>query len=291
VLEYEKQNISKLHLLQNSETMYKPLITSLWLLENLNHPDIIILDASQKAITSSKVNPNDNLGIKGARYFDLKNKFSDKGADLPNTFPNAAQFESECQKLGINESSLIVVYDNQGIYSSPRVWWMLKSMGHKNVAVLNGGLPDWIEADYPTEKIKPEVYPLGNFKAELQPNAVKDYNFIKANIQTQQSLVIDARSEGRFKGTTPEPRKELRSGSIPNSINIPFGDVLENGKYKSKEELRKIFNPLISTNKEIVYSCGSGLTACILLLASELIFPNTTSIYDGSWTEWAQLEK
>jgi len=271
--------------------MNKPLVTSQWLFENLNHTELIILDASQKVITSPKVNPNENLRIKGARYFDLKNNFSDKSADFPNTLPNAAQFEAECQKLGINESNLIVVYDNQGIYSSPRVWWMLKSMGHKNVAVLNGGLPDWLENEYPTEEIKSQQYEIGNFKAKLNSSAVKDYNYIKANTQSQQALVIDARSEGRFNGTASEPREGLRSGSIPNSINIPFGEVILNGKYKSEDELREIFTPLISENKELVYSCGSGLTACILLLASELIIPNKTAIYDGSWTEWAQIEK
>lgn len=271
--------------------MNKPLTSSQWLFENLNHPDIIILDASQKSITAKKVNPNENLRIKGARYFDLKNNFSDNTAALPNTFPNTAQFEAECQKLGINDSSLIVVYDNLGIYSSPRVWWMLKIMGHKNVAVLNGGLPDWIKNKYPTENVKRQQYELGNFKAKLQSNAVKNYNYIKANTKTNQALVLDARSEGRFNGTAPEPREGLRSGSIPNSLNIPFGDVLENGKFKPEEELKAIFSKINPENKELVYSCGSGLTACIVLLAGELVLRNTTAVYDGSWTEWAQIKE
>ena len=270
--------------------MNNPLTSSQWLFENLNHPDIIILDASQKSITEKKVNSNKNLRIKGARYFDLKNNFSDKAATLPNTFPNATQFEAECQKLGINDSSLIVVYDNLGIYSSPRVWWMLKSMGHKNVAVLNGGLPDWINNEYPIEEVKQQQYELGNFKAQLNSDNVKDYNYIKANTKTKQALVLDARSEDRFNGTAPEPREGLRSGSIPNSLNIPFGDVLENGKFKPEEEIKAIFSKINPENKELVYSCGSGLTACIILLAGELILPNTTAVYDGSWTEWAQLK-
>lgn len=271
--------------------MKKPLISSQWLFENLNHPDLIILDASQKVITSTNVNPNENIRITGARYFDLKNNFSDKSADLPNTLPNASQFELECQKLGINEHSLIVVYDNLGIYSSPRVWWMLKIMGHKNVAVLNGGLPDWIEADHSTEKIEVKEYSKGDFTARLIPENIKDYTFIKSNLNNPNNLVIDARSEGRFNGTAPEPRPGLRSGSIPNSFNIPFGDVLENGQYKSKVELTKIFSELNPENKKLVYSCGSGLTACILLLASEIVLSNKTAVYDGSWTEWAQIEK
>jgi thiosulfate/3-mercaptopyruvate sulfurtransferase len=271
--------------------MNKPLTSSQWLFENLTHPDIIILDASQKSITAKKVKPNENLRIKGARYFDLKNNFSDKSAALPNTFPNTTQFEDECQKLGINETNLIVVYDNLGIYSSPRVWWMLKIMGHKNVTVLNGGLPDWIKNKYPIEDVKRQQYKLGNFKAKLHSNAVKDFNFIKGNAQTQTSVIIDARSEGRFNGTAPEPREGLRSGSIPSSLNIPFGDVLENGKFKPEKELKAIFSKINPEEKELVYSCGSGLTACIILLAGELVLPNTTAVYDGSWTEWAQIEE
>tara|TARA_B100000809_G_scaffold58333_1_gene54772 strand:+ start:3681 stop:4493 length:813 start_codon:yes stop_codon:yes gene_type:complete len=270
--------------------MTEPIVSSQWLLENLNNPDIIILDASQKKITSDNEIKND-LKIDGARYFDLKNNFSDSGCDLPNTLLNKAQFELESQKLGINASSVIVVYDNLGIYSSPRVWWMFKTMGHQNVFVLNGGLPNWIENDYPTEEIKAQQYESGNFKAHLNSESIKDFNFIKANLNNSNQIIIDARSSGRFNGTAPEPRKGLKSGSIPNSVNIPFGDVLKNGKFKSKEELEAIFSEINTEDKELIYSCGSGLTACIILLAGKLVLPNSTSVYDGSWTEWAQIEK
>ncbi len=271
--------------------MNTPLVNSQWLFENLNHPDLVVLDASAKKVTENQDKTIENTQIKGARFFDLKNKFSDKIADLPNTFTSVTQFESEAQKLGINNNSLIVVYDNLGIYSAPRVWWMLQTMGHQNVAVLDGGLPEWVKHKFPTEEKTSQQYRLGNFKAVFNSEHVKDYNFIKANLNNINKLVIDARSKGRFDGKAPEPREGLRSGSIPNSSNIPFGDVLENGKYKSKEELTKIFSSLNTENKELIYSCGSGLTACILLLASEIVLPNKTSVYDGSWTEWAQIEK
>lgn len=271
--------------------MTKPIVSSQWLFENLSNPDLVILDASVKSITSNGENQPNNLKIKSARYFDLKNNFSDKTADLPNTFPSATQFEIECQKLGINQNNLIVVYDNLGIYSSPRVWWMLKSMGHQNVVVLNGGLPDWMEMGFPTEKTEVIIYPKGNFKVTQSANAVKNYNHIKTNTETNQAIVIDARSAERFNGTAPEPREGLRSGNIPNSLNIPFEEVLDNGKYKSNHELVKIFKQIPNPETELIYSCGSGLTACILLLAGELVLQNTTSVYDGSWTEWAQIEK
>ncbi|MGB0882782.1 MAG: sulfurtransferase [Vicingaceae bacterium] len=271
--------------------MKTPLVSSKWLFENLNHPDLIILDASVKKVTENQDKTIDNTQIKGARFFDLKNKFSDKAADLPNTFPSVTQFESEAQKLGINNNSLIVVYDNLGIYSAPRVWWMFKTMGHQNVVVLNGGLPEWISQGYPTEEKQSQQYKSGNFKAEFNSKRVKNYELIKSNLNNDSNLVVDARSEGRYNGTAPEPRDGLRSGSIPNSANIPFGNVLENGKFKSKEELKAIFSKINAENKELTYSCGSGLTACIILLASELVLPNKTAVYDGSWTEWATIEK
>jgi len=268
-----------------------PIVTSKWLFGNLNNPNLVILDASVKKVTANNDNSSENIQIKGARFFDLKNNFSDKNADFPNTFPSRSQFEVEAQKLGINNDSLIVVYDNLGIYSSPRVWWMLKTMGHQNVAVLNGGLPDWISQGYPTEEKQLQQYKLGNFKTQLNAERVKGFAFIKANLNNEDNIIIDARSTGRFNGTAPEPRKGLRSGSILNSVNIPFEDVLDNGKYKSKEKLEAIFSKINVEGKELVYSCGSGLTACIILLAGELVLPNPTSIYDGSWTEWAQIEK
>lgn len=269
--------------------MTSPIVSSQWLFKNLNNPNLIILDVSQKAITSDSSIDN-NQQITGARYFDLKNNFSDISSGLPNTLPNAIQFELESRKLGINDSSIVVVYDNLGIYSSPRVWWMFKIMGHQNVFVLNGGLPDWIENKYPTEKIKYQQLESGNFQAQFESKNVKDMSFIKSNLNNENNLVIDARSSGRFNGSAPEPREGLRSGHIPNSFNIPFGDVLDNGKFKSKEALKEIFSKVNPEKKEMIYSCGSGLTACIILLASELILPNKKAIYDGSWTEWAQLE-
>lgn len=270
--------------------MTETIVTSQWLFENRNNPNLIILDASVKKVTDDN-NSSKNIRIKGARYFDLKNNFSDKTSDFPNTFPSVQQFEAESQKLGINNSSIIVVYDNLGNYSSPRVWWMLKVMGHQNVFVLDGGLPNWIENGFPTEKITPQQCQVGNFKAKFESERVKNYEFIKSNLKNKTSLVIDARSKGRFNGTAPEPREGLKSGSIPNSVNIPFGDVLSYGKFKSEEELKAIFSKLNPKNKELIYSCGSGLTACIILLASELALPNKTSVYDGSWTEWAQKEQ
>lgn len=264
-------------------------VSTQWLKENLNNPDLIILDASQLGNKAGLTAQIENIKIKSARIFDIKNKFSDTNSEFPNTLLSEKAFEMACQQIGINQNSKIVVYDNLGIYTSPRVWWMFKTMGHNNIAVLDGGFPAWIAQGNETEEIKSSNYQKGNFKAQFNSPKAKDYAAIKNNLRTQQALVIDARSEGRFKGITPEPRADLRGGNIPQSINIPFQEVLENGYFKSKASLTEVFSHL-NTNQPLIFSCGSGITACIILMAYEMVMGNETAVYDGSWTEWATLE-
>lgn len=270
--------------------MTTPIISTQWLKDNLNHPHLIILDASQADNKAGLAAEFENIQIKGARAFDIKNQFSDTTSEFPNTLLSPDKFEIACQQLGINQESKIVVYDNLGIYNSPRVWWMFKTMGYDNIAVLDGGLPEWINQQHETEKLTNHQVELGDFKAQFLDHKVKDFDFVKKNIQHQQALVVDARSEGRFNGTAPEPRADLRGGNIPQSINIPFQDVLDNGLFKSKTALTEVFLPFELNKQPLVFSCGSGITACIVLMAYEMVSENETAIYDGSWTEWAQLE-
>lgn len=259
----------------------KHLITPKELKSKLQSPSLILLDVSQKP----------DVLLKNARYFNLGKDFSDSESEFPNTLPSPSQFEKNCQKLGINIDSEIVVYDNHGIFNSPRVWWMFQIMGHQNILILNATLEDCIDDGFETEKLIPKEYPLGNFIAKYSSNRVRNYDFIKDNLISEKALVIDARSEGRFNGTAPEPREALQSGNIPNSFNLPYTKLLENGKFKSKNELEEIFKPFQYEKRPLVFSCGSGVTACILLLGSEGILNNSKSIYDGSWTEWATKEK
>jgi thiosulfate/3-mercaptopyruvate sulfurtransferase len=268
--------------------MTKPLVTSTWLNTNFDNPNLIILDASLKENQSSLKTDLGNLQIKGARFFDIKQTFSDTNNVLPNTLPSPENFEIEAQKLGINKDNKIVIYDNLGIYSSPRAWWMFKTMGHENVAVLDGGLLDWMKEGFSVEEKKSNpIYLRGNFKAKFRATCIKDKEQILENIQTEVAVLIDARAENRFYGIGKEPRLGLRSGHIPGSINIPYTQLLQDGKFLSKEALLKIL-PL--SGKPLFFTCGSGVTACIDLLAYELISKNSKSVYDGSWTEWGQLE-
>lgn len=262
-----------------------PLVSVEWLAENLENQNLIILNATIPKVTdNSNQNPTEVKQIKNARFFDIKNVFSDVSSGLPNTFPSAEQFEYEAQKLGINNNSLIVVYDVYGFYSCARAWWLFKSFGHKNVAVLDGGLPAWNAKNYPVEVQQEYTGVQGDFSANYQENSIKNYKEVLTKTQDANTVILDARATNRFTGKTPEPRAGLRSGHIPNSKSLPFSQLIKDGKFMSDEELAEKFK--VYANKELVFTCGSGVTACILALGAEKIEHKNISIYDGSWTEW-----
>ncbi len=263
------------------------LVTSDWLNNKINNSDIILLKVIFKGVnTSEKI--HSNLQIPNSKVFDLKNVFKDPNSMYPNTAPTPLQFEKEIRKLGVNNTSKIVLYDTNGIYASPRAWWLFKLMGHQNVAILQGGLTEWLKKGFVTEKQSYNKSSIqGDFKVKYHPEIYKTHNDLINNLKTKTYIVIDARSKGRFNGTEPEPRKELSGGHIPNSVNLPYKEVLNGNKYKSKEALFQIFNPINPTNKPLIFSCGSGVTACILYFAYALISKNKNAVYDGSWTEWA----
>lgn len=267
--------------------MKNTIVSAKWLYNNLNDPNLIILDASQTENKSGLKSEFEGWQLPNARFFDLKNVFSKKDTDMPNMLPNPKEFEAAARKLGIYNSSKIVVYDNLGIYTSPRVWWMFKTMGHKNIAVLNGGLPYWVKNGFESVAIKHKKYVSGDFKVNFNPQLVNSLQDIKTNLSTKTALLIDARSKGRFNGTTPDPRPTLKSGHIPNSINLFYTEVLNEGKLKSKPKLKQLFREIKLDNNPLIFSCGSGITACILHLAAEQVLKNKKSVFDGSWTEWA----
>lgn len=267
-----------------------PLISVDWLFKQLNNPNLVILDVSLKTNVAKIKIKYPNTQIKGARYFDLKGKFSDVNNPLPNTLPSPKTFQNECRKLGINNDSLVVAYDNIGVYASPRVWWMFKIMGHKNILVLNGGLPLWLKNNYPIEPLQQHPLAIGDFLVKYNPKLQKSASQILENILKKESVVVDARSRIRFNGQIPETRKNLKSGHIPDSVNLPFLEVLDRGKFLPNEKIKAIFSKLNLLNKPIIYTCGSGLTACILILAAEIISEKTNYLYDGSWAEWGGLK-
>ena len=265
------------------------MVSADWLAERVAHPDLIILDASlPKPKSSASDNPLSDLRIPGARFLDIDNDFSDTSSDLPHTMLSESEFASKAQALGINNSSTLIIYDNLGVYSSPRPWWMFRSMGHENVAVLDGGLPAWVNAGLATVKKSPQTIEKGDFAAKVKPDFFTDSHSVLSSMESTNVSILDARSQGRFSGTAPEPRAGLRGGHIPNSLNLPFEEVVREGKLLPKPELAQKFIDLNISDELLVFSCGSGLTACILALAANVSGYSKTSIYDGSWSEWGQ---
>lgn len=270
--------------------MNEALVSVDWLAENSEDPQLVILDASMQGNVSGLTPEYPDLWISGARYFDLKGRFSDQNSHLPNTLPSPEDFTSAARDLGINDDSKIVIYDNIGIYSAPRAWWMFRSMGHQNVAVLDGGLSAWKNAGHATEKPEDAQHEKGNFVASFDPQKFRSADDVLDNVSWKNFVTIDARSAGRFAGTAPEPRKELKSGHIPDSVNLPYPEVLDGSFMKSKKKLLEIFARINPLAKPMTFSCGSGLTACIILLAAEVAGRKELSVYDGSWTDWAGRE-
>ncbi|OHX64234.1 sulfurtransferase [Flammeovirga pacifica] len=249
--------------------------------------NVIILDASQDGSKVGMTAQHPDLMIEGARLFDIKDVFSDTTSPLPNMFPSEEHFNKNAQDLGINNKDHILIYDNLGIFTSPRAWWMFNVMSHDQVSVINGGLDAWISAGYPTEARLQHTFEKGDFKGKKKDKNIVDADFIREDIHTFSHQIIDARGKGRFDGSIEEPRVGMRSGHIPGAKNIPFKNLLIDGQYKSKEERKEVFDSLqLDKNKPIVFSCGSGITACVDLLGASDIIENELKIYDGSWTEW-----
>ncbi|MBI3162371.1 MAG: sulfurtransferase [Chloroflexi bacterium] len=269
-------------------TIPSPLVTVQWLADNFNAENLVILDASMTPITSAGYEAFESRTfIKGARRFDFDNDIREKNTSLPHMMPTAEYFTGEMQKLGINNDSAIVAYDHVGVYSSPRVWWMFRAMGHDQVAVLDGGLPAWIKAGLPCGDVAEKIASTrGNFVARPQTGFFSNSNDVLTAISDPRYAVIDARSDGRFKGAEPEPRPGLRSGHIPNSISLPFANVVAEGFILPKTKLESIFAKLVNKEQNLIFSCGSGVTSCVDALAAGLAGYPSISVYDGSWSEW-----
>ena len=264
----------------------KALVSVNWLSNNLNTENLIVLNGTLPKVTAKSNNekPEENQ-IKGALFFDIKNDFSNQKAEFPNTVLNPNDFEKKAQELGINNDSCIVVYDEYGIYSSARVWWLFKLMGFDNIAVLDGGFSAWKKSRFQTEKKRVIKLQKGNLKVNYKARLIKNYQQVLENIKTQEFLVADARSKGRFLAESPEPRKEVRGGRIPKSVSLPYSELLKENQLK-KDELISVFKEINPNNKSLIFSCGSGITACVLALGAEVSGNKNYAVYDGSWTEW-----
>ncbi|WP_210526593.1 sulfurtransferase [Pantoea ananatis] len=262
------------------------LVSPQWVLDMQPSKEILIIDATLKK-TMNMTGENKKEVIPGAVYFDLDNVFSDQYSELPHTFPSFSYMSAKLGAIGLTPHTKVVVYDQQGIYSAPRVWWMLKVMGVEEVYILDGGVPAWKEAGFAVceNHTLPVASEAKHFPA--QSEYMVDKRAVLSNINTHQFVIVDARPAARFNGVQAEPRAGLRCGHIPGSVNIPFTEVLAEGKYKSRDFLSALFDRQgLSPKKSLVFSCGSGVTACIVLIAAYIAGFNHLKVYDGSWAEW-----
>jgi thiosulfate/3-mercaptopyruvate sulfurtransferase len=268
-----------------------PLVSTDWLATHLAEPNIRVADASwylPQAGRNARAE-FEAAHIPGAVFFDI-DALSDQTTTLPHMLPDPVAFSSRIRKLGIGDGDVVVFYDGAGIYSAARGLWMMRAMGHRNAAVLDGGFPKWTRegrAVESTNRAKPGVG-ARHFTAKLDPKIVRDFDSLRHNLQSQAEQVVDARSPSRFRGEETEPRPGVRPGHIPGSVNVYYADVLTpEGTMRPASELKRLFAERdVDLERPIVTSCGSGVTAAILSLALEVAGAKKTALYDGSWSEW-----
>ena len=266
------------------------LVSTKWLEKNLSK--VRIIDASWHMPNSKRNADREYLKghIENAVFFDLDKNSNEKSL-LPHMLPNEEKWGKIVSDLGIKNSDHLVIYDNSDIISSCRCWYSFIYFGHNidKISVLDGGLIKWINEKKSTaNKIK--KFNKSEYAVTENKSLVKNKEQIKKNIISKQFELVDARSEQRFRGLVPEPRKGLKSGHIKNSKNIPFNECLNKNDrtFKNKEELIKIFEKQNINNKNVVFTCGSGVTACVLGLVNSIISGKTPIVYDGSWSEWGK---
>ena len=268
------------------------LVSTEWLEERLNAPDVRILDASTYLPTDGRNGREiyEQEHIPGARFFDIDD-IADDHSPLPHMLPPVEKFVSRVRRMGIGDGHRVVVYDQQGIYSAARVWWMFRLFGHADVAVLDGGLPKWKAEGRPVtdEPVDPRER---HFTARRNAAMVRDVTQMARAVKLGDEQIVDARAAERFRGEVPEPRKGLRAGHIPGSRSVPFTTLLNDDKtMKQPEELRAIFEAAgVDLTRPVVTSCGSGITACVLTLALNRLGHSRNAVYDGSWVEWGAYE-
>lgn len=267
----------------------EPLVTTEWLSNEIGKPDLLIFDATKYLPNEDKDGKAEflNAHIPGAHYFDI-DEVADPDTVLPHMVPTPGRFEKLMAALGVSNASRVVFYDQKGLASAARGWWLMGLFGHDAAAVLDGGLPKWQREGRPVQTGAPAASVPAKFLAEYRATRLRGVGDVMRNVASRAELVLDARAAGRFTGATPEPRPGMRSGHIPGSASLPYTDLLHpDGTFRSASELRARFAQSgVDGTRPVVTSCGSGVTACILTLGLRLAGLPEGAVYDGSWTEW-----
>ncbi|MCA0400361.1 MAG: 3-mercaptopyruvate sulfurtransferase [Proteobacteria bacterium] len=264
-----------------------PFVTANWLAGQLENPKIKVVDGSWHLPPTGRTGSKEyaEAHIPGAVFFDLDAN-SDTQSDLPHMLPGAELFADRVGKLGISEQDTIVVYDQLGLFSAPRVAWMFRLYGAGDVRILEGGLPAWRAENRPVTSEVPQHAP-ARFTAARNDRQVADFARVNAALRDGSAQIVDARPAPRFRGDAPEPRPGVRAGHMPGSRNLPFDQVVQGGKLRSPEEIRAAMDKAgIDPARPIVTSCGSGVSAVIIAMAMAQAGTEVEAIYDGSWAEW-----
>lgn len=264
------------------------LVSTEWLAARLEEPDLRVVDATYY-LPNEEGNARAEYEaehIPGAVFFDI-DEIKDPNSPLPHMLPPPEIFSSKVRRLGLGDGNRIIVYDRRGLFSAARVWWSFRVFGHKEIAVLDGGLPKWKAEGRPVDD-RPVIPMERHFTARLDRTQLRDREQMLRNFETGREQVLDARSRARFLGQAPEPRQGLRAGHIPGSLNLPFTELLqEDQTLLPPEELRARFVAAgLEEGRPVVTSCGSGVTAAILALALTSLGRRDVALYDGSWAEW-----
>ncbi len=266
-----------------------PTVSTEWLAREMGASDLTIFDATRYLPNEAKDGSIEFLKarIPGAHYFDI-DQVADPDTDLPHMAPSAGRFEKLVGALGVGNTSRVVFYDQKGLASAARGWWLMRLFGHERAAVLDGGLPKWLLEGRPVETGEPAAPKTQPFRADFRAARLRGIGDVLANLAAGVEEVLDARAAGRFTGAVPEPRAGMRSGHIPGSRSLPYTDLLNtDGTFRSPAEIRsRIAAAGIDGSRPVVTSCGSGVTACILTLGMVLAGLPEGAVYDGSWTEW-----
>ena len=269
--------------------MEEALVSTDWLAEHLSAPDVHVVDGSYYL-------PHEDCDaraefeaahIPGAVFFDIDD-IADSTSPLPHMLPPPEKFSARVRKLGLGDGVRIVVYDQRGLFSAARVWWAFRVFGHRDIAVLDGGLPKWQAEGRPLEDgpARPEER---HFTARLNTFMVRDKEQIENNIASEREQLLDARASDRFAGEAEELWPGRRQGHIPGSLNLPFDRLInpEDKTLKSADALRQAFAEAgVDLKRPVVTTCGSGVTAAILSLGLHLVGHRDIALYDGSWAEW-----
>jgi thiosulfate/3-mercaptopyruvate sulfurtransferase len=268
--------------------MSSNFVSTQWLSAHLGDDNVAVVDASWHLPAANRNAAQEFAAghIPGAGFYDL-----DKGADpattLPHMLPSNEKFERDMRALGIGRESLVICYDAVGLFSAARLWWMLKTFGHDKVAVLDGGLPKWQQERQPMEADSAKLGS-GDFVATRNAAKIKSLRDVSAALNTGSAQIADARSGTRFRGEEPEPRPGVRPGHMPGAHNVHYASLLNlDGTMKKGDALRAAFETAgIDLAKPVITSCGSGVTAAILLLGLAELGITNNALYDGSWAEW-----